>query len=113
MPPPSSRRPDQGSGRRPRRVPGQLFKARRKERAILWRQSGATMMRQPYFHAAEHIEQKSHALPDMIPGLAQPRIADRTGYTLGLRERFARMRQDIALLILFGASQPQINDARQ
>ena len=71
------------------------------------------MVRQPDFHAPQYIEQQSYALPEMIAGLAQPRIAHRVDQAFGLRQRFARMRQDVLLLAGVGATQPQIDEACQ
>lgn len=71
------------------------------------------MVRQPYFHAAQHIQQKSHALPDVIAGFAQPRVASNVAQALGLGQRFTGMRQDVLLLAAVGATQPQIDHACQ
>lgn len=64
------------------------------------------MMRQPHFHAAQHIEQQPHTLPDLVPGFAQPRIAARRDGPFSLRQRFSRMRQEVLLLVAIGAAQP-------
>jgi len=58
---------------------------------------------QPHFHAPQHIQQQPDALPYLVSGFAQPRVAHRGEHSLGLRERFARMRQEILLLATFGA----------
>jgi hypothetical protein len=42
------------------------------------------MVRQPDLHAAQHIKQKSHALPDMIASFAQPWVATNVAQAFGL-----------------------------
>ena len=67
------------------------------------------MMRQPHFHAPQHIQQKSHAFSDMIAGFAQSRIAYSVNQAFGLRQRFSGMRHNVLLLVGVGATQPQID----
>ena len=43
------------------------------------------MVRQPHFHAPQYIEQQSYALPELIAGFAQPRIAHRVQQAFRLR----------------------------
>ncbi len=44
------------------------------------------MVCQPHLHAAQHIQQQPDALPHLVSGFAQPRVARRREALLGLRE---------------------------
>src|SRR5258708_39603385 len=55
-------------------------------------------MRQPDLHPSEHLQQETDSFPDLVTSVAQPRITRRDPALLRLRERLARLLQDVLLV---------------
>ena len=92
---------------------GQPLKTGRQNGSILGGEPGTTAMSQPHFHASQQVQQDSQPLPDLIAGFAEPGIAHGGQEPLRLGESFARLCQDVRLLLAACAGQQQVHHARQ